>query len=346
MDRQKAPGLGSLPRTAGMATRAACSEARKAGLAVGPLLAQANLTVEQVDNARARLLARDQVRFLDIVANALDDDLFGFHLARSLELREAGLVYYVMASSRTVLEAIQRIVRYGSIVNEGVLQRCVVGRNLDVTLHHVGTSRHLDRHHTEGWAAMIVGALRQLTAKRITPVRVRFVHPRARRPTELLQFFGCPVEFGARTDEMRFERTAGDTPIVGADPYLNKVLVGYCEEALAHRRPARGAFRSRVENAIVPLLPHGEARAAEVAGRLGLSERTLARRLGAEGITFTTLLDRLRLDLAHRYLADADTSISQIAWLLGYKEVSGFSKAFKRWTGSSPREARKAPAAA
>jgi AraC-like DNA-binding protein len=334
------PGLGSVPRTAGVATRAAYAKARKAGLAVGPLLARANLTAAQMDDPRASLVARDQVRFLDVVAGALNDDLFGFHIGRGLELREAGLFYYVMASSGTALEAIERIVRYGSLVNEGLLQRCRIGRTLDVTLSYIGASRHLDRHHTEGWAAMTVSLLRQLTATRITPVRVRFVHPRAECPAELTQFFGCAVEFGARTDDIRFERTVGDAPIVGADPYLNKILVGYCEEALAHRGPVRGSFRSRVENAIVPLLPHGEAGAAAVASRLGLSERTFARRLAAEGLTFSTLLDRLKLDLANRYLADHDTSISQIAWLLGYQEVSSFSKAFKRWTGRSPREAR------
>ena len=95
-----------------------------------------------------------------------------------------------------------------------------------------------------------------------------------------------------------------------------------------------------VENAIVPLLPHAEVRIGEVARRLGLSQRTLARRLNEEGLTFSALLGRLRHDLADRYLADGDTSISQIAWLLGYQEVSAFSKAYKRWTGKAPRAMR------
>lgn len=333
-------GIGSVPRAAGMVARAAHAEARRAGLAVAPLLAQARLTAAQMSNPRARLVARDQVRFLDIVAAALDDDLFGFHIAQRLELREAGLLYYVMASSPTMLDAVQRVVRYGSIANEALLQKCAFGKTLDVTLQYVGTSRHLDRHHTECWAAMVVSVVRQLTGLRIAPERVRFVHPRPQAPAELLRFFGGAVEFGARTDDIRFARSVCDAPIVGADPYLNKVLVGYCEEALAHRRRVRGSFRTRAENAIVPLLPHGKARAAEVAKTLGLSERTFARRLADESLTFTTLLDRLRLDLANRYLAEADTSISQVAWLLGYQETSAFSKAYKRWTGRSPREAR------
>jgi len=182
--------------------------------------------------------------------------------------------------------------------------------------------------------------VRRITALRISPLRVRFVHSRAECPPKLAKFFGGAVEFGARTDDIRFARTDGATPVVSADPYLNKVLVGYCEEALAHRRPVRGSFRSRAENAIVPLLPHAQASAAQVASRLGLSGRTFARRLAAEGLTFSTLLDGLRLDLATRYLADPALSISQVAWLLGYQEVSAFSKAHKRWTGVSPSAAR------
>jgi AraC-like DNA-binding protein len=117
-------------------------------------------------------------------------------------------------------------------------------------------------------------------------------------------------------------------------------LVAYCEEALSRRLTDRGSFRSSVENAIVPLLPHGKGHAREIAPRLGLSQRTLARRLSLEGLTFSELLEKLRSDLAERYLTDDGLSISQISWLLGYQEVSAFTHAFKRWTGKTPRELR------
>ena len=67
-----------------------------------------------------------------------------------------------------------------------------------------------------------------------------------------------------------------------------------------------GSFRSSVENAIAPLLPHGKARAGEIARRLGISQRTCARRLSSEGLTFSEVLERLRSDLAERYLADGE----------------------------------------
>src|SRR5262249_58099893 len=97
-------------------------------------------------------------------------------------------------------------------------------------------------------------------------------------------FVGCPARFGADRDELAYARTAQDLPVVSADPYLNELLIAYCEEALARRRKGRGALHSRVENVIVPLLPHGEARVERVAGKLGLSQRTLARRLRPEGL--------------------------------------------------------------
>jgi AraC-like DNA-binding protein len=95
-----------------------------------------------------------------------------------------------------------------------------------------------------------------------------------------------------------------------------------------------------VENASAPLLPHGRAPADEIARQLGMSLRTLERRLGSEGLTFSSILSELRFDLARRYLQEGYLSISKIAWLLGYQNVGGFTHAFKRWSGKAPREAR------
>jgi AraC-like DNA-binding protein len=77
---------------------------------------------------------------------------------------------------------------------------------------------------------------------------------------------------------------------------------------------------------------------------LGVSQRTFARHLATEGVTYFDLLEKLRSDLAERYLADGDLTISEIAWLLDYSDVGSFSHAFKRWTGKTPREWRSSPA--
>ena len=98
-----------------------------------------------------------------------------------------------------------------------------------------------------------------------------------------------------------------------------------------------------MENAIAELLPHGQAAQAEIAKHIGMSQRTLARRLAEEGSSFSELLSAVRRALANRYLMNPSLSISEIAWLLGYSEVSTFTRAFHRWTGASP-SARRASA--
>jgi AraC-like DNA-binding protein len=335
-----APALDGMPRASGMVARGAYARAREAGVALAPLLAKARITAAQLEDPRAAVPAANQIRLLSLAADALGDDLFGFHVARDAELRQVGLLYFVMSTSTTVFEALRRGVRYWSLANEGIEPRCNAGRTLDVSLHYLASSPRHDRHHTECFATIMVKVLRELTGTSISPVRVRFTHSRPACPPELARYFAGAIEFGARADDLRFDRRAGETRITTADPYLNRLLVGYSEQALLHRGPVRAAFRSRVENALVPLLPHAEARASEVAARMGVSERTLSRRLAEEDVTFTAVLDALRLDLARRYLADAGTSISRVAWLLGYREPAAFSKAFRRWTGTTPRDAR------
>ena len=121
---------------------------------------------------------------------------------------------------------------------------------------------------------------------------------------------------------------------------FHELLVRYAEDTLADQAPPKASVRSRAEKAIAPLLPHGKASVATIARELGMSRRTLARALAAEGLTFSALLDQYRVNLAKAYLTHGDLAISQIAWLLGYREVSAFTHAFKRWTGITPRQSR------
>ena len=340
MGRSAAKRLGTLPNAYGTLTRLAYAHAKANGIDTRTLLEKANLTLQQIKNANLKLRVRDQIIFLDLVAGALRDDLFGFHLAQPLDLREFGFLYYVAASSKELGDALQRLARYSAIANEGVSVRYVGGRNVGLAFHYTGVSRHLDQHQIEFFMAMLVRLCRQLTGIRLAPLRVRFAHHRSGRTSELIKFFGGNVEFGAAVDEVSFAPTIKDMPVISADHHLNKLLITYCEEALSRRRFRRGAFRASVENAIVPLLPHGNAHLDAVASRLGVSQRTLARRLAVERLNFSTVLENLKIDLARRYLADSDLSISQIAWLLGYQEVSSFTHAFKRWSGKTPRQAR------
>jgi AraC-like DNA-binding protein len=324
----------------GGVSRLACARAQQAGIACEPLLRDAGLTLAQIEDRAARIPVRNQIRFLELTAAALPDEFLGFHLARDFDLRELGLLHYVLASSDTLDDALQRSARYSTTVNEGLSLKYVERNDVAIAFNYVGVARHSDRHQIEFIVTTVVRACRDLTGRHLVPHRVQFTHHRDEDYSEISAFLGVDVEFGAGVDEVAFPRTIRDLPVVSADPYLGDLLIGYCEEALARRLKRDGAVRSAIENVIAPLLPHGKARVDEIARRLGLSPRTLARRIAAEGLTFGSVLDQLRSDLAQRHLRYSTLSISQIAWLLGYQEVSAFTHAFKRWTGMTPREMR------
>jgi AraC-like DNA-binding protein len=232
------------------------------------------------------------------------------------------------------------VARYSSLANESIsLKYLEDGDDILISFDYVGIGRHLDRHQIEFFVTALVNLCRQLTGLRLIPGHVRLSHRRD-DVSELSEFFGGDVECYAGADEVQFPANIKHLPVVTADPYLNRLLISYCEEAISQRGTKRTTFRSSVESAIAPLLPHGRARVGEVARRLGVSQRTLARRLSSEGLTFSEVLEGLRSDLAKLYLTEKDLSISEIAWLLGYQEVSAFTHAFKRWTGNTPRAAR------
>jgi AraC-like DNA-binding protein len=329
------------PTAAGLLSRLACARAMAAGVDVAPLMVKAGVTRKQVQDDSVRLAVKSQIKFVELVADALHDDCLGFHLARDYDLREFGLLYYVWNSSDLLGDAFRRAERYSSIANEAVfLHVRSNGNELALTSTYVGIKRLSDRHQIEFWVTSLVRICRQLTNRHLLPSCVKFVHRRNGGANALEKFLGCDVEFGAATDEVAFPGTVKQMPVVCADRYLNKLLIKYCEEARSHREAGRLTFRVAVENAIAPLLPHGRARADEIARQLGMSLRTLERRLGSEGLTFDGILTELRFDLAKRYLPEEDLAISKIAWLLGYQDAGGFTHAFKRWTGKTPREAR------
>jgi AraC-like DNA-binding protein len=337
-DRDRAHA-GTHPTATGALSRLAYGQAKAAGVALGSLLKKANLPLSLIEDQGVRLRVRDQISFLNLVASDLGDEFLGFHLALRSDLREIGWLYYVMASSKTLCEALQRAARYTSIVNEGLSVNYVDKASIAIRILYVGVSRHVDRHQIEFVMTFLVRMCRHLTGLKLTPTHVKFIHRRRSARSDFLEFFGGNVEFAAAVDEITFV-TIRDMPIISADPYLNKLLIAYYEEALHRRAAYRGSFRSTVENEIVPLLPHGRPRVGQIARRLRIGQRTFARRLSSEGLTYSEVLENLRHNLAEHYLTEESLSISEIAWLLGYQEVSAFTHAFKRWTGMTPRKAR------
>src|SRR4029079_5515010 len=203
-----------LPSAGGAIARAAYALVLDARLDAAPLLKAADLTTQQAENGHVRVSARTQIRFLNGAADAMQDEFLGVRLAQTLDLRELGLLYYVLASSETVGEALQRVARYSRIHNEAV--HITYHHSKDVstlTFEYVGVSRLSDRHQIEFFVTVILRICRQLCGRRqLSPSSVRLKHRRTKLPAALRAFFGCDIEFGSRVDRIVDSKVGGSIP--------------------------------------------------------------------------------------------------------------------------------------
>jgi AraC-like DNA-binding protein len=333
---RRAQGVEWIPNATGGIARLACNRLRKEGKDPTSILLSAGLMAKDVEDPKRRLRADAQVKFLELGATELQDDNFGFRLAQDYNLGEIGLVYYVMASSERLVDALANAERYCAINNEGVRLRVSADRALTIGLEYRNVDRHSDRHHAEFWVATLVRIVRALTGGRIAPRQIQLRHLRRPIPADIRSHLGCEVDYAAQRDEVSFAASIGSLTIVGADAYLNRLLLEYANDALGRHPLRRNTLRSQVEDHLSQLLPNGNANVSEVARRLRMSCRTLSRGLLKEGTTFSAVMRNLRETLAKSYLGEDHLPISEIAWLLGYQEVSSFSHAFTGWTGQTP----------
>lgn len=334
-------GLTDGPQASGLASRLAVLYLENKGIDAEPLLSRSGLSRPTIDEHK-RIRVASQIKFLELVSQAAKDDWVGLTLANDFDLREMGMLYYVASSSHRLGDALVRLARYARLGNEALVVRMKERAGCCIEVSYAGVQRHQDRHQIELLAFALLRLLRKLVGRNIAPRTMKFVHHRSGDLNTIRRLFGCDVEFDADADEMIFDAAITRLPLVEDDPFLNELIVRMCDDAMMQRAANISPFRTLVENTIAPLLPHAEATTRTVAKRIGLSERTFARRLAAEGLSFGEILDQLRRDLAVRYLEE-DIQASQIAWLLGFHQPSSFSHACRRWTGKSPSEFRRSP---
>jgi AraC-like DNA-binding protein len=318
-------------------------------------LAAQKLTPAQYRNANreARTVARStrqrgrvgaqlyRIAFFNEAAAAVGDHCFGLNLGRKTDTRNLGIIHYVFASSANALDAIRHLVRYHHMVNSmTVLDLEETDREVTLEAKFRPGLESFGKHIAEWGPTTFVAALRDLTGTRIAPRSVSFRHRRTSGLRNFKAFFGCAVRFGANRQSITFATNALLAPIRTADPYLLRIMKSVCEEALGRRRTISTPVRAEVEEVLLELLPHGEARVEAAAEALSMSLRSLARRLAEEGTSYAAVIDDLRHDLAMRYLEDKTLTLNQVAWLLGYSKVTSFNHAFQRWTSSSPTAVR------
>jgi hypothetical protein len=206
--------LASTPMAGGGLSRLVIARLKIAGVSVAPLLRRVGLTPEQIADPEVRLSVRSQIALLDEAAIALKDDCLGFTLARDFDLREIGLLYYVMASSQTLGEALKRIARYSKVTNDALVFGYQEGnRLLILSLTYSGVPRHSDRHQIEFCMFAVLRICRVLTGQSLVPQHFWISHHRSQANSDMTRFVGTEVEFGADTDEFALSADARELPL-------------------------------------------------------------------------------------------------------------------------------------
>jgi AraC-like DNA-binding protein len=170
---------------------------------------------------------------------------------------------------------------------------------------------------------------------------IRFTHKEPSYRAEYDRIFGVPLFFGSHMNALLIDEALLNMTLPRTNPYLSEILIARAEGLLENLESSKSTS-GRVESLLIPLLHTGEASIDMIAGKLALSRQTLFRRLKAEGVTYEQVLDELRRKLALHYLSGKKASVSETAYLVGFSDPAAFSRAFKRWTGSSPRMVRAA----
>ena len=196
------------------------------------------------------------------------------------------------------------------------------------------------RQYVEFVVAAFVRRGRDGTGVHWSPRRVAFRHPPHAARDEVDRFFGTTVEYGRGGDQMWLDRETAALPMRASDSRLSGILLRYADSLLpAVSRDA--GFVGIAHNAIVHELSTGSVSVAKGAARLGMSARTLQRRLRSHHTSHRQLLDETRFDLATFYLSDPKISITEMSIMLEFADLSAFTRAFKRWSGMTPSEFRR-----
>jgi AraC-like DNA-binding protein len=274
------------------------------------------------------------------------DPCFGLHAGSKAELGSYDILDYLFATSSTLGEACLAMERYHRLLAEIwrvelVVEGTTARFRLRVPRDYVEPLAH-------AWDYFFAGALRRMRSAVPTPISPRMVHLMRARPAdpdEYVRVFGCPVEFSHPVGEFVFDAAHLELPLVSSNRALHRLVRRHAEQLLS-RLPAEGDLLEQSRSVLAELLPDGPPGVALLARRLGVSERTLQRKLGERGLSYKQLLDLVREEVAVRVLEAGVVTVSDLAFRLGFQSVAAFSRAFHRWRGVSPSEFRKSTTAA
>jgi AraC-like DNA-binding protein len=318
--------------------RSILSVFKQHGLDHSGILAAAGLRREVVDDPGRRLTLEQVEAVWRTACRLFQDSCLALHAAENVQFGSYGIVDFICQAAPTVSEAIQRLCSYYPLINNCTILAAEKGER-ECALYlgsHVGK---LSPPMIDFVLATIVLGTRRCWRMDWIPGRVEFPYPKPGDIEEYKRIFRCTLVFDRPTARLVIPRVLWESPLPTSDPALLKVLEEQAATLLALHPPPRD-IEAGVRALLGSKLRDGELSLQSVAGELGYSPRNLQRHLKAIGRSFSQVLDELRAQTARYYLRDPEIPIGEIAGKVGYVEASSFTRAFKRWIGSTPREYR------
>ena len=295
-----------------------------------------DLTPQMVGDNDARISpAQFCVAWAELI-RATGNAAIALDIAKATPAGAFGIVEYVCRASPTLGDALRQWVRYLNLLDDAVEVALAIDDDR-AYLRVVRESEAPAPASHELCFALVARYAAELSTVPLRPVGVEFVHP-VEDPVPYRAFFDAPVTFSAATTQLILPRSALASHLVSADPSLLAILTRAADDIQA-KTTNEPLVTAQVKRVLRDALRTDDASVEHAAKQLGLTTRSLQRRLKDEGTSFQTVRESMRRELATRYL-DANLSIAEISFLLGFSEPSAFFRAFKRWTGLTPLESR------
>jgi len=305
-----------------------------------PLFLEAGVNPELMQQSGMRYKLNNIKNLWQKAAEVIDDPCFGLKAAELWHPSNFSALGYAMLASHSIRTALERMNRYYRVISdEKIMELDDTEDGLTLTLVP-GHRLHEIPERNTALLAIILSICRINYTEKLTPVSVTFTHSEPSCSAKFFEYFKCSVFFGAAANSLTLPLKSVDEFLPSSNPKLadlnDQVMIDYLAEL------DQDNLAQRVKASILDQLPSGNVTDESVSRALYMSARKLQRQLESAGTTFYTLLNETRKDLAKKFLSDQDTSITEIAYLLGFSESSAFSRAFKRWMGVSPSQYRKA----
>lgn len=309
------------------------------------LVGQSGIAAEDLRDQDARIPLGQYAALVRAGTVLTGDPALALHFGAAVDMAEFSVVGLLFQTCETILESLGQINRYGRLIVEvdaGTAERFQLQRR-EGALWLVDTRRDPDPFPelTEATFARFISMTRRFASQPLV-AQVDVTHAAPAHRADYDRVFGAPTRFGRDWNAMQVDE-AGLNRRIAVQPRYAFAILGNHAEALLQDLENSKSMRGKVESLLVPLLHTDRTSMVATAGALGLSRQSLYRLLRAEGVTFQQVLDDLRHRLALSYIGGRKVSVNEAAFLVGFSDPAAFSRAFKRWTGASPRALQRAP---